>query len=87
MTKRVDTDEGKWSDWNWRTEGDEMVNGAFFVPSGAGMNMQYARAFSTEPKSASLVSQLTANAGVLGGQRYKYTYFFFNLLLIFIDCT
>uniref|UniRef100_A0A5B7C9T3 Pectate lyase n=1 Tax=Davidia involucrata TaxID=16924 RepID=A0A5B7C9T3_DAVIN len=69
VTKRVDTDEGKWSDWNWRSEGDIMVNGAFFVPSGVGLNTQYARASSVEPKSAALVDHLTVNAGALGGPR------------------
>ncbi|KAI8563598.1 hypothetical protein RHMOL_Rhmol03G0121800 [Rhododendron molle] len=69
VTKRVDTDEGQWSDWNWRTDGDIMVNGAFFVPSGQGLSAQYAKASSVEPKSAALVSQLTINAGVFGQAR------------------
>ncbi|KAH6801717.1 Pectin lyase-like superfamily protein [Perilla frutescens var. frutescens] len=69
VTKRVDTDEDEWAGWNWRTDGDIMVNGAFFVPSGAGLSMQYAKASSVEPKSAALIDQLTMNAGVLGGPR------------------
>nr|XP_016453759.1 PREDICTED: probable pectate lyase 13 isoform X1 [Nicotiana tabacum] len=69
VTKRVDTDEGEWSDWNWRTDGDVMVNGAFFVPSGEGLSNQYAKASSVEPKSAVLIDQLTLNAGVFGGPR------------------
>ncbi|KAM1053546.1 hypothetical protein ACFX13_001085 [Malus domestica] len=69
VTKRVDTNEGDWSDWNWRTEGDIMVNGAFFVPSGAGMSAQYAKASSIEPKSVTLIEQITANAGVFGDPR------------------
>ncbi|KVI09719.1 AmbAllergen, partial [Cynara cardunculus var. scolymus] len=67
VTKRVDTDEGNWAGWNWRTDGDIMVNGAFFVPSGEGMSTTYANAASYEPKSAALVTQLTMNAGVFGG--------------------
>ncbi|KAL0310458.1 UNVERIFIED_CONTAM: putative pectate lyase 12 [Sesamum calycinum] len=67
VTKREDTNEGEWSDWNWRTDGDIMVNGAFFVPSGEGLGLQYAKASSVEPKSATLIDQLTMNAGVLGG--------------------
>lgn len=70
VTKRVDTNEGEWSDWNWRTDGDLMVNGAFFVPSGAGLSVQYAKASSVEPKAASLIEQLTGTAGVLGRPRY-----------------
>lgn len=66
----METDESEWADWNWRTDGDIMVNGAFFVPSGAGLSTQYAMASSVEPKAAGLIDQLTMNAGVLGGPRY-----------------
>ncbi|XP_027365765.1 probable pectate lyase 18 [Abrus precatorius] len=69
VTKRVDTDEGQWSDWNWRTEGDIMVNGAFFVPSGAGLSAQYAEATSVQPKSAVQIDQLTMYSGVFGDPR------------------
>ncbi|XP_052198662.1 probable pectate lyase 5 [Diospyros lotus] len=69
VTKRVDTDETDWAGWNWRTDGDIMVNGAFFVPSGAGMSAQYAKASSVEPKSAYIIDQLTFNAGVFGHPR------------------
>ena len=79
MTKRVETDERDWTDWNWRTEGDIMVNGAFFVPSGAGLSTQYAKASSVEPKSAALIEQLTSNAGVFGDPRYI---FIFSLPLV-----
>ncbi|KAI9156295.1 hypothetical protein LWI28_003995 [Acer negundo] len=75
VTKRVDTNEGEWTDWNWRTEGDVMVNGAFFVPSGSGMSTQYAMASSLEPKSGGLVDQLTINVGVIGGPRESSTGF------------
>lgn len=70
VTKRVETDEEDWAEWNWRTEGDVMVNGAFFVPSGVGLSTQYAKASSVEPKSAALIQQLTMNAGALSGSRY-----------------
>lgn len=43
-----------------------MVNGAFFVASGAGVEVKYERAFSVEPKSAELIEQLTWHSGVLG---------------------
>ncbi|PIM97804.1 Pectate lyase [Handroanthus impetiginosus] len=69
VTKRVETDEEEWAGWNWRTDGDIMVNGAFFVPSGEGLSTQYAKASSVEPRSAALIDQLTINAGVLGGPR------------------
>ncbi|XP_073037145.1 probable pectate lyase 18 isoform X2 [Primulina eburnea] len=69
VTKRVDTDENVWSEWNWRTEGDVLVNGAYFVPSGGSRSVQYAKASSVEPRSAYFVNQLTMRAGVLGGPR------------------
>ncbi|KAK6929147.1 Pectate lyase [Dillenia turbinata] len=69
VTRRIDTDESEWNDWNWRTEGDMMVNGAFFVPSGEGLSAMYAKASSVEPKSAALIDQLTMNAGVFGSPR------------------
>jgi hypothetical protein len=47
-----------------------MVNGAFFVPSGEGLEAIYDKASSVDPKSAALVDQLTMGAGVLGGPRY-----------------
>ncbi|CAN0878572.1 Probable pectate lyase 13 [Linum grandiflorum] len=37
VTKRVNSGETEWRSWNWRSDGDIMVNGAFFVPSGAGV--------------------------------------------------
>ncbi|KAG5239655.1 pectate lyase [Salix suchowensis] len=69
VTKRVDTNEGEWADWNWRTDEDMLVNGAFFVPSGAGLSAQYGKASSVEPRSARLITQLTMNAGVFGDPR------------------
>ncbi|KAL8235847.1 hypothetical protein R6Q59_016928 [Mikania micrantha] len=69
VTKRVEANEKNWVGWNWRTEGDLMENGAFFVPSGQSLNTMYARATSVDPKSAFLVDQLTMNAGVFGEPR------------------
>ncbi|KAK3157700.1 hypothetical protein QOZ80_2AG0126700 [Eleusine coracana subsp. coracana] len=74
VTKRVDTAEGQWSGWNWRTEGDMLVNGAFFVPSGEGLEAIYEKASSVDPKSAALVDMLTQNAGVLGEPRDNEEY-------------
>ncbi|KAM7265608.1 hypothetical protein ACFE04_003291 [Oxalis oulophora] len=69
VTKRVETDEQLWTGWNWRTDGDIMVNGAFFVPSGEGLSEQYAKAESVEPKSVAMINQLTLNVGVFGSPR------------------
>ncbi|KAK8705142.1 hypothetical protein V6N13_048750 [Hibiscus sabdariffa] len=66
VTKRVDTAEGEWKGWNWRSEGDVMVNGAFFVASGEGAEFRYEKAYSVEPKSAVFIDLLTMHSGVLG---------------------
>lgn len=67
VTKRVTSEN--WKSWNWRSEGDMLLNGAFFTPSGSGAGASYARASSLAAKPASLVGTLTANAGVLGCRR------------------
>ena len=74
------TDDGEWANWNWRTEGDLMENGAFFVASGEGVSTLYSKASSVEPKAAALVDQLTQNAGVFGGPRYFFTFMILFLL-------
>jgi len=78
VTKRVDTAEDDWRGWNWRSEGDILVNGAFFVASGAELEVKYEKAYSVEPKSAVLIDLLTMHSGVLGvGGRYTVTFLFF----------
>lgn len=69
VTKRVETAEGQWKGWNWRSEGDLMLNGAYFTPSGAGASASYARASSLGAKSSSMVGTMTSNAGALGCKR------------------
>ncbi|KAH9728922.1 putative pectate lyase 8 [Citrus sinensis] len=69
VTKRVDTSTAVWRGWNWRSEGDLLLNGAYFTPSGAGSGASYARASSLGAKSSSLVGTLTSNAGALRCRR------------------
>ena len=69
VTKRVDTDTSRWSHWNWRSEGDLMLNGAYFTPSGVGAAASYARASSLGAKSSSMVGTITSGAGVLNCRR------------------
>ncbi|CAL1354527.1 unnamed protein product [Linum trigynum] len=69
VTKRVDTAAGVWKGWNWRSEGDLLLNGAYFTPSGAGASASYARASSLGAKSSSMVGSITSNAGALGCRR------------------
>lgn len=83
VTKRVESSHQKWRDWNWRSEGDIMVNGAYFITSGESLELKYEKAYSVEPKSAVLIDQLTVNAGVLGHRSPRplsphtfYHYFF-----------
>lgn len=63
----MEAKDDEWKGWNWRSEGDLMVNGAFFVPSGAEVSVQYERASSVPPMSAYLINQLTMHSGVLVG--------------------
>ncbi|KAG6431281.1 hypothetical protein SASPL_109359 [Salvia splendens] len=69
VTKRVDTNQGQWKGWNWRSAGDLMLNGAYFTPSGAGASASYARASSLGAKSSSMVGTITSGSGVLGCRR------------------
>jgi pectate lyase len=65
VTKREYTGESKWKHWNWRSEGDLFLNGAFFTRSGAGAGANYARASSLSAKSSSLVGTMTSYSGAL----------------------
>ncbi|XP_021907425.1 probable pectate lyase 8 isoform X2 [Carica papaya] len=65
VTKRVVTPNSAWRHWNWRSEGDLLLNGAFFTPSGAGAAASYARASSLAAKSSSMVGAITTSAGAL----------------------
>ncbi|XP_049360801.1 probable pectate lyase 8 isoform X2 [Solanum verrucosum] len=68
VTHRVEQSD-VWKHWNWRSEGDLMLNGAFFTPSGHGAAASYARASSLAAKASSLVGTLTSNAGALSCRR------------------
>ncbi|KAI8528668.1 hypothetical protein RHMOL_Rhmol12G0165200 [Rhododendron molle] len=65
VTKHEDAPESEWSHWNWRSEGDLMLNGAYFRESGAGASSTYARASSLSARPASFVGAMTATAGAL----------------------
>lgn len=65
MTKHEDAPEDEWKNWNWRSEGDLMLNGAFFTPSGAGASASYARASSLGARPSTLVGSITSTAGAL----------------------
>ncbi|KAE8668783.1 putative pectate lyase 10 [Hibiscus syriacus] len=65
VTKREVAWNGEWKHWNWRSEGDLFLNGAYFTPSGAAAATSYARASSLGAKSSSLVGMITSKAGAL----------------------
>ncbi|XP_057958540.1 probable pectate lyase 8 [Malania oleifera] len=67
VTKRVDTPNGMWGGWNWRSEGDLMLNGAYFTSSGA--TAGYAKASSLAAKPSNMVATMTISAGVLDCRR------------------
>ncbi|KAF8409739.1 hypothetical protein HHK36_005818 [Tetracentron sinense] len=60
--------EDEWKNWNWRTDGDLMLNGAFFTPSGEEASASYARASSMVAKPASLLTDFNVSAGALNCQ-------------------
>ncbi|KAG1361421.1 Pectate lyase [Cocos nucifera] len=65
VTKRLDASSGVWKSWNWRSEGDLLLNGAYFTPSGAGASASYSRASSLGAKPSSMVGTITSGAGAL----------------------
>ncbi|KAI4348242.1 hypothetical protein L6164_008988 [Bauhinia variegata] len=65
VTKHEDAPENEWMHWNWRSEGDLLLNGAFFRQSGAGASSSYARASSLSARPSNLVSSMTLTAGAL----------------------
>ncbi|KAL1834885.1 hypothetical protein ACET3Z_004536 [Daucus carota] len=67
VTKRLEV--GEWKHWNWRSEGDLMLNGAYFIASGTGSGASYARASSLGAKSASVIGSITSGAGALNCRR------------------
>ncbi|KAJ7945484.1 Pectate lyase family protein [Quillaja saponaria] len=65
VTKHENTPQSTWKNWNWRSQGDLFLNGAFFTPSGAGASSSYARASSLSARPSSIVDSITAAAGAL----------------------
>ncbi|KAF5190952.1 Pectate lyase [Thalictrum thalictroides] len=64
VTKHEDAPESEWKNWNWRSEGDLMLNGAFFTTSGT-LSGSYAKAASFSARPSSIVGSITISAGVL----------------------
>ncbi|XP_075101047.1 putative pectate lyase 18 [Nicotiana tabacum] len=65
VTKHEDAPESEWKKWNWRTDGDLMLNGAYFIQSGAAASSSYAKASSLSAKPSSLITSIVSSAGAL----------------------
>lgn len=66
VTKRDYAPESQWKNWHWRSEGDLMMNGAFFVQSGSPLqNKPFPSADMIKAKPGTYVSRLTRFAGPL----------------------
>ncbi|KAF5188418.1 Pectate lyase, partial [Thalictrum thalictroides] len=64
VTRHEDAPEDEWKKWNWRSEGDLMLNGAFFTRSGAdaGGSGSYDKAISLDARPSSQVGSITRTA-------------------------
>lgn len=68
VTKRINDGGptfGGWQKWNWGSDGDIFLNGAFFTGSGAKASTAgvYAKAYSATSRPAKLVPAITKSAG------------------------
>lgn len=69
VTKReTAADDEEWKTWNWRSDGDMLMNGAQFTTSGNGTADSYAKASSMVARPASLLNNIIQSAGVLNCQ-------------------
>ncbi|CAM8968221.1 unnamed protein product [Rhodiola kirilowii] len=59
VTKRDYATQDTWKHWTWRSEGDLMMNGAFFVPSGSPLQKRYGRHDMIKAKPGTYASRLT----------------------------
>ncbi|KAK6160315.1 hypothetical protein DH2020_003696 [Rehmannia glutinosa] len=71
VTKHEDAPQSEWKKWNWRSEGDLLLNGAFFTRSGAGASSNYAKASSPSARPSSIVGSITMGAGSLKCKKGK----------------
>jgi len=59
----------EWKSWNWRSDGDMMLNGAFFTPSGQKSSASYIKASSMVARPASYLTNMSPQAGALNCQK------------------
>ncbi|XP_077243760.1 putative pectate lyase 5 isoform X2 [Tasmannia lanceolata] len=67
VTKRMveGRDGTNWRNWNWKSEGDLFLNGAYFIQSGIQSPETYEKPLNIKAMPASMVPTLTADAGAL----------------------
>ncbi|GAA0174622.1 lyase [Lithospermum erythrorhizon] len=66
VTHRDYSEESEWKNWQWTSEGDLFLNGAFFVPSGSPLKQTpFSKNTTLEYKPGSFVGTLTRYAGAL----------------------
>ncbi|KAG6420851.1 hypothetical protein SASPL_117393 [Salvia splendens] len=66
VTKReIAAEDEEWKSWNWRSDGDLLLNGARFIASGNATAATYAKASSMVARPASLLPSIIPAAGVV----------------------
>ncbi|XP_059657232.1 probable pectate lyase 18 isoform X3 [Cornus florida] len=65
VTKHEVAPESEWKNWNWRSNGDLMLNGAYFKTSGGASSSSFGKASSMGAKTSSFVGAITGSAGAL----------------------
>ncbi|KAH0467252.1 hypothetical protein IEQ34_004490 [Dendrobium chrysotoxum] len=65
VTKRDYAPEAVWKQWTWKSQGDLMINGAFFVESGERFISRYTRHDLMRAKPGTFVTRLTRYSGTL----------------------
>lgn len=66
MTKRDYASPNEWRNWTWRSQGDLLMNGAFFVQSGKPlMKKPFGRLDMIKAKPGTFVTRLTRMSGTL----------------------
>jgi len=65
VTKRDYALEDEWKNWNWRSDRDLMMNGAFFQESGKAVLHDFSRLQLIKSKPGTFVTRITRYAGAL----------------------